>query len=546
MNRNRYKNEPYWVFLSAMVICLAFNWSYPIYILDEAKNSEAAREMWNTGNYIVPFFNGELRGDKPPFHYFMMALGYSIFGVNPLGARFFSGIFGAFTILITYLVTRKYLGIREARLTFIVLISALFFTQEFHLAVPDPYLIFFVSAGLFAFHEFDRSRSWPWLVAMYASFALGVLTKGPVALGIPGLVGLLYLGSTSQLRLRYILGLRPLLGLLILAGIALPWYLSVHRATDGEWTRIFFLDHNLSRFGSEMEGHGGIFLITPLFVFLGLLPFSVFAIQAFRWTFRNRKNHTLLLLSFLMAAVTIVFFSISSTKLPNYTMPSYPFIGIVLGGYLSQVLKTGTTHYFRASLWVLILISAALPIAGYFALLQEDIRPGDEWVAGTIAILLPGALWALYEHRKKRYYQMILSLAVSWIGMGFLLHGLAYPRLTASNPVKASEVYIHREANLVAFRYFNSAFPIHYERTIFTYDSVPFLVDHLRRDPSTLVISSSGSRKMLDSIDGLELLMDKKALFESHYTRVYRVVDPALESRRIFARDTVVRDSVRY
>ncbi len=546
MNRNRYHNEPYWVFLGVLVICLAFNWSYPIYILDEAKNSEAAREMWSTGNYVVPFFNGELRGDKPPFHYFMMALGYSIFSVNPLGARFFSGVFGAFTILLTYLVSRKYLGIREARLTLIVLISALFFTQEFHLAVPDPYLIFFISAGLFAFHEFDQSRRWPWLIAMYASFALGVLTKGPVALGIPGLVGLMYLWSTSQLRFRYVLGMRPLLGVLIIAGIALPWYLSVHQATQGEWTRMFFLDHNLSRFSSEMEGHGGIFLITPLFVFLGLLPFSVFAIQAFRWTFRNRKKQKLLWLSFLMAAVTIVFFSVSSTKLPNYTMPAYPFIGIMLGGYLSQVLKSGKSDYFRASIWVLIVISAALPIVGYFALLQEDIRPGDEWVAWIIMILLPGALWALYEHKKKRIYRMILSLAVSWIGMGFLLHGVAYPILTASNPVKSSEVFIHRNANLVAFRYFNSAFPINYERTIFTYDSIPMLVSHLRREPSTLVISSSGSRKMLDSIDGLELLMDKKALFESHYTRVYRVVDPALESRRIFADETIVADSIGY
>jgi 4-amino-4-deoxy-L-arabinose transferase-like glycosyltransferase len=43
-----------------------------IYILDEAKNAECAREMLVSGNYVVPYFNGQIRTDKPPLHYFFM------------------------------------------------------------------------------------------------------------------------------------------------------------------------------------------------------------------------------------------------------------------------------------------------------------------------------------------------------------------------------------------------------------------------------------------------------------------------------------------
>lgn len=530
MKLSNLKKEPYWIFLLALAVCMAFNWSYPIYILDEAKNSEAAREMWSTGNYIVPFFNGELRGDKPPFHYFMMALGYELFGVNPLGARFFSGLFGAFTLLLTYLAGRKYMGVREGRLTFLSLASALFFTQEFHLAVPDPYLIFFISSGLFAFHEFDRSGRKAWLFPMYLAFALGVLTKGPVALGIPGLVGLIYLWSMQKLTFRYLWGMWPLLGILIIAAVNVPWYYQVHQATDGEWTRMFFLDHNLSRFGSEMEGHGGIFLVTPLFVFLGLLPFSVFAIQAFRWAIQNRRRDPLVWISLLMATVTIVFFSISSTKLPNYTMPCYPFIGLLFGGYFSDVLKGRIAPKFQASLWTLMILSLAIPIGGYFALLQEDIMPRDTHVAWSTLVLAVGSAWALWEYRRKRVRRVFAGISVAWVLMGLLLHGFAYPRLTANNPVKASEAFLHRESDVVAFKHFNSAFPIHFNRTIYKYDSIPYLIEHLRARPHTLIISSSGSRKMLDSIDGLEILMDKKALFEKRYTRVYKVVDPGIDA----------------
>ena len=55
------RREPLWIFLIGLFVCTSFSWAYPIYILDEARNSEAAREMWETGNYLVPYFNGNLR-----------------------------------------------------------------------------------------------------------------------------------------------------------------------------------------------------------------------------------------------------------------------------------------------------------------------------------------------------------------------------------------------------------------------------------------------------------------------------------------------------
>ena len=87
------KYDVWIVFCIGLLVSTSFIGLYPIYILDEARNSEAAREMLASGNYIVPFFNGQLRTDKPPLHYFFMIIGYKLFGVNALGARFFSGFF---------------------------------------------------------------------------------------------------------------------------------------------------------------------------------------------------------------------------------------------------------------------------------------------------------------------------------------------------------------------------------------------------------------------------------------------------------------------
>ncbi len=57
-----------------------------IYILDEAKNAECAREMMVPGDFITPYFNGQLRTGKPPLHYFFMILSYKIFGVSAFSA----------------------------------------------------------------------------------------------------------------------------------------------------------------------------------------------------------------------------------------------------------------------------------------------------------------------------------------------------------------------------------------------------------------------------------------------------------------------------
>jgi 4-amino-4-deoxy-L-arabinose transferase-like glycosyltransferase len=92
----------YLVLAIGLVTLVAFPGSHPIYILDEARNAEAAREMFVSGDWIVPTFNGQLRTDKPPLHYFFMIAGFKLFGTTALGARFFSTICGMATLLLIF------------------------------------------------------------------------------------------------------------------------------------------------------------------------------------------------------------------------------------------------------------------------------------------------------------------------------------------------------------------------------------------------------------------------------------------------------------
>ena len=144
------------------------------------------------------------------------------------------------------------------------------------------------------------------------------MIKGPVAILFTRIISWFVFIIKKQLKnVFHIIQFLGIVGVLLVTS---PWYINVHLLTDGEWTKGFFIEHNLNRFGSEMEGHGGIFLITFGYVLLGLLPFSFFIPQALINSYKERKNNLILFCS-CITLVFVLFFCISSTKLPNYTMP---------------------------------------------------------------------------------------------------------------------------------------------------------------------------------------------------------------------------------
>ena len=58
------------VFAIAILLLFIGLGNAPIYILDEARNAQCAREMMENNDWLTPTFNAELRPHKPPLHYF--------------------------------------------------------------------------------------------------------------------------------------------------------------------------------------------------------------------------------------------------------------------------------------------------------------------------------------------------------------------------------------------------------------------------------------------------------------------------------------------
>ena len=342
-----------------------------IYALDEAKNAECAREMYERSDFVVPTFNYELRTDKPPLHYYFMMLGFQVLGVKALGARFFGSLVGALLLLFTFRFSKKFIGIGAAWMSIGVLWASLHLSLQFHMAVPDPYLITCFALSIFFFFEYLQERATWALLSFYLMMGLGVLTKGPIAIALPGLIMLLHLISSKRLDWTTLKRLKPWWGAMIVLGISVPWFLLVHQATGGVWTEEFFFKHNVRRFAEPMEGHGGIFLLSLAFVIAGMLPFSVFSPQAIGFTWKQRKELPALDICFWAVVSIVGFFALSSTKLPNYTVPAYPFLAILIGTYFSK--KRSSTKVDRYSFLFYLILAIGIPIAAYLGLKADPI-----------------------------------------------------------------------------------------------------------------------------------------------------------------------------
>lgn len=426
----------------------------PVYILDEAKNAQCAREMWLSGNWIVPTFNNGLRTDKPALHYWFMGISYALFGDGAAQARLFSAILGLGVLWVTYNEVKRYAGEARAFFATLVLVLSPHFLFEFRLSVPDPYLIFFTTAGLFAGFNYIHKGNRKALFTCGALLGIAVLAKGPVALVLPGLCFFIYVLVTKKwlvLRDPYLV-----LALLIALGVAFPWYYAVHLQTDGAFTRGFFLDHNLNRFSSEKEGHGGPFIITPVIVLVGLLPFSLLIINAFRRKYNYWKD-PLFVFAAIVVMVYVVFFSISSTKLPNYPMPCYPFAAI-LAGFLLADLFGGKCLLPAYNWWIWLVLSFILPIGAYLGIKADPAVAHLAWVAFLLLPLTVGTVWAFTS--RQHAAPAIKRLVLAWLVFAMVFLWVGYPMLYAENPVTKMLPLINegKKPRVLCYKAYNPGF----------------------------------------------------------------------------------------
>ena len=146
------------LFVACVLFHLAGTWSLPLIDRDEPRFAEAAREMIQRSDYVVPYFNNQYRFDKPPLTYWFQTLSYRVFGENDFAARFPSAIAAALVSILLLAWGRRIENERVGWWAAIMFALCLQTFMHAKAAVADMWLVLFVTAAGWAGYELLFAR----------------------------------------------------------------------------------------------------------------------------------------------------------------------------------------------------------------------------------------------------------------------------------------------------------------------------------------------------------------------------------------------------
>lgn len=357
------------------------NGALPLLGPDEPRYAQVAREMFERNDWITPTLGGFHWFEKPALAYWLMIVGYNLFGVNEFAARFGSALFGVLTILTIYwlakFISEKISNDEQqttnnfplwALLTSASSVGLLIFS---HAATFDVILTFPVAAALalfFAAQNSESNRKNLLLAGFYFFTGLGLLAKGLVGAVLPFGIIFCYFAARRRFPDKSFL-LSLIWGGLIALATAAAWYLPMYWRHGWTFVDEFFIQHHFARYTSNKYQHP-----EPFWFFWAVLPgltlpWLPFLFAEIRQIFKSqhptpntqRPNVSPFLFSWLL--MPVVFFSFSGSKLPGYILPALPAALILAALSVWRIAEKNKVYHrgLQFLAWTVLGICAVLP-----------------------------------------------------------------------------------------------------------------------------------------------------------------------------------------
>lgn len=156
----------------------------PALPVDETRYLAVAWEMWLHGDYIVPHLNGETYSHKPPLLFWLMNLGWAIFGVNEWWPPLVAPLFALACLFLTRAMAQKLWpdDTRIADYAPIVLLGAAFWTVFTTVTMFDMLVAACTLWGLLGILDVLRNGGKKGWIHLALAIGFGILAKGPVIL----------------------------------------------------------------------------------------------------------------------------------------------------------------------------------------------------------------------------------------------------------------------------------------------------------------------------------------------------------------------------
>ncbi|MEO7191144.1 MAG: glycosyltransferase family 39 protein [Vicinamibacterales bacterium] len=370
--------------LAALPVFLLFLGANSIWDANEAFYVETPRQMLLRGDYVTPVFNDAPRLNKPVLSYWIVAGLYHALGVSVTTERLGIGLGALGILLATFMVGRALRSTTTGLVAALLLATSPRFVMFARRIFIDIYITLFMSIALAGFvlavrHPEHRRR---YLLLMYVAIGLGVLTKGPIAVVIPVVVGALWCWRERRWpdARRWMIG--P--GLLVMIAIVAPWYALLVN-THG-WTPLtsFVIGENLERYTNSMvPGDRPIWYYVQELLADLFLPWAPLLVVPLLTAWRRSgggetsTHHAIRHLLWLWVVVFVGVFSLSQTKQDLYILPVAPAAAVLIADVLLSTRFTDGHRVLRV-------------IVGLVGALCVICAPLMFWLFGSGYYVLPG------------------------------------------------------------------------------------------------------------------------------------------------------------
>lgn len=362
--------------------------NYALMDVDETRYVAMARDMFHSKNFLTLYLNGDYFFEKPPLYFWGECISFAIFGkVNEFSARFPVALYGMMSCLLLYFTGKKIVSRSFGVIASLILATSMEFTILAKFAILDivvsTCVAFAVMFGFITYFCRESRRKYYWWL-FYIFSGLAVMAKG-----IPGFVlpfgTMFFIGIVTGHLKSYFKPKYFIVGLLLFLLVVLPWHLIMFHIHDPLFFDEYIVKHHINRFFSSSEIHRAepvyFYFLTLLW---GLIPWVFSAIAVGITKIKTIKKisynslslpHKYLLFNWVGFLVTLIFFSVSKTKLITYILPIYFFTANIIGFAWKDYIENG--KYKKAINLSVYILGGIMIFAGFAAMFTKYYLPAQ-------------------------------------------------------------------------------------------------------------------------------------------------------------------------
>lgn len=400
-----------------------------IWDANEAFYVETPRQMVLTGDYVNPSFNGAPRFNKPVLNYWIVAGFYNVLGVSVTSERLAIAVGALMLVFATFVIGRTLGGTNAGVAAALVLASAPRVMLWSRRIFIDIYFASFLALALMCFvlayaHPARRRLA---LIGMYVAIGLAMLTKGPVAIILPGCALVVWLlwtaGASGANRIgaawAEVRRMMVPVGILIVLAIVLPWYVADYQQNGWEHIRKFFIGENFDRYTDTVGVQNRpVWFYIPVLL-SDLTPWSLMLPAALVCAWQSRRRDQRLMIVWI--AVFAGVFSLSKTKQDLYIFPAATaiaaLIGVLIDRMLTATVPRVTSLLARGGTMLTAFLMVAFGALIIYVTKSVDL-PGAAIAGG---VLIVGGCVAFALSPRGSFATVVLTLGGSAVIVNWLL-----------------------------------------------------------------------------------------------------------------------------